>query len=118
MAAYWIIEDHGFGGQDCKCSIYRESWNDIYEDVSSKDFCPACGEAIEHEKTIYDEGMQSYREDKVAPVVDGEKIKNGGKLSIGQEREITLVIDQHFNWFQKLMWNWCFGIKVEDYREE
>lgn len=25
---------------------------------------------------------------------------------------------QHFNWFQKLMWKWCFGVKVEDYSEE
>ena len=29
-----------------------------------------------------------------------------------------LKVDQHFNWFQKLMWKWCFGIKVEDYSEE
>lgn len=30
----------------------------------------------------------------------------------------SLPADQHFNWFQKLMWKWCFGIKVEDYSEE
>ncbi len=25
---------------------------------------------------------------------------------------------QHFNWFQKLMWKLCFGVKIEDYSEE
>ena len=29
----------------------------------------------------------------------------------------SLPVDQHFNWFQKLMWKWCFGVKVEDYME-
>ena len=29
-----------------------------------------------------------------------------------------LQVDQHFNWFQKLMWKWCFGVRVEDYSEE
>lgn len=30
----------------------------------------------------------------------------------------SLPVDQHFNWFQKLMWKLCFGVKVEDYSEE
>lgn len=30
----------------------------------------------------------------------------------------SIPVDQHFNWFQKLMWKWLFGIKVEDYKEE
>ncbi|MBO5828809.1 MAG: hypothetical protein J6R59_10230 [Paludibacteraceae bacterium] len=30
----------------------------------------------------------------------------------------SLLVDQHFNWFQKLMWKWCFGVKVENYNEE
>lgn len=47
------------------------------------------------------------------------KIKNGSKLSIGGTIHTgNLMVDQHFNWFQKLMWKWCFGIKVEDYSEE
>ena len=29
----------------------------------------------------------------------------------------SLPADQHFNWFQKLMWKLCFGVKVEDYKE-
>lgn len=38
---------------------------------------------------------------------------------IGKEPfKITIQIEQHFNWFQKLMWKWCFGIKVEDYKKE
>lgn len=40
-------------------------------------------------------------------------------LWIGNEHYRTsLPVDQHFNWFQKLMWRWCFGIKVKDYSEE
>lgn len=29
-----------------------------------------------------------------------------------------LQVYQRFNWFQKLMWKWCFGVKVEDCRKE
>ena len=29
----------------------------------------------------------------------------------------SLPVDQPFNWFQKMMWKWCFGVKVENYRE-
>lgn len=32
----------------------------------------------------------------------------------GESYKTTLAIDQHFNWFQKLMWKWCFGVKIED----
>lgn len=38
---------------------------------------------------------------------------------IGDTPYKTIIpIDQYFNWFQKLMWKWCFGVKVEDYSEE
>lgn len=48
------------------------------------------------------------------------KIINGSKLTIGSELQALTIynIDQHFNWFQKLMWKWCFGIKVEDYNDD
>ena len=46
-------------------------------------------------------------------IINGSVLSIGGKLSNAQ-----LKIDQHFNWFQKLMWKWCFGVKVEDYSEE
>lgn len=46
------------------------------------------------------------------------KIKNGSRFSIGEKRMTTFLVDQHFNWFQKSMWKWCFGVKVEDYSEE
>ena len=47
------------------------------------------------------------------------KIVNGSLLSIGDTyAKTTLKADQHFNWFQKLMWKWCFGVKIEDYSEE
>lgn len=38
---------------------------------------------------------------------------------IGNENYKTMLpVDQHFNWFQKLMWKLCFGVRVEDYIEE
>lgn len=48
------------------------------------------------------------------------KITNGSKLTIGEKPQCVIIynINQHFNWFQKLMWKWAFGIKVEDYSEE
>ena len=46
------------------------------------------------------------------------KIKNGSKIQFGNYAKIDIRIDQHFNWFQKLMWKWCFGFTVEDYSEE
>ena len=48
-----------------------------------------------------------------------EKIKNGSIFIIGGEcSKVQITLHQHFNWFQKLMWKWCFGVKVEDYNEE
>ena len=48
-----------------------------------------------------------------------QKIKNGSIFYIGgQLSAVEWKLDQHFNWFQKLMWKWCFGVKVEDYSEE
>ena len=46
------------------------------------------------------------------------KIKNGSKFTFGGELStVELKVNQHFNWFQKLMWKWCFGIKIEDYSD-
>ena len=47
-----------------------------------------------------------------------QKIQNGSTLSMGKDFVTILKVDQHFNWFQKLMWKWCFGVKIEDYSEE
>lgn len=48
-----------------------------------------------------------------------EPIKNGAKLSIGDKpQRIEIIVDQHFNWFQKKMFKWCFGFTVEDYEED
>lgn len=46
------------------------------------------------------------------------KIKNGSKVSVGKLHTVTFNIDHHFNWFQKKMIKWCFGLTVEDYTEE
>ena len=35
----------------------------------------------------------------------------------GESYKTTLTINQHFNWFQKLMWKWCFGVKIEDCKD-
>lgn len=35
----------------------------------------------------------------------------------GESYKTTLAIDQHFNWFQKLMWKWCFGVEIKDYKD-
>lgn len=53
-------------------------------------------------------------------IASRSKIVNGSTLTIGEKiRCITIYhVNQHFNWFQKLMWKWAFGIKVEDYSEE
>lgn len=51
--------------------------------------------------------------------INVSKIKNGSKFVVGGElSRVELTLHQHFNWFQKLMWAWCFGVKIEDYREE
>ena len=39
----------------------------------------------------------------------------GSILTVGKDFKVTIKVDQQFNKFQKLMWKWCFGIKVEDY---
>ena len=45
-------------------------------------------------------------------------IKNYSKLFIGEKRMTSIPVDQHFNWFQKLMWKLCFGVKIKEYNEE
>lgn len=47
-------------------------------------------------------------------------IKNGSRIQIGKKestRSLMIVLDKHFNWFQKKMIHWCFGFDVEDYSE-
>lgn len=55
---------------------------------------------------------------QVCDLVGFPKIKNGSKVRIGKNYEICLIVDHHFNWFQKKMIKWCFGLKVEDYKED
>lgn len=47
-----------------------------------------------------------------------DKIINGSKIIIGKHRAVTVMIDQHFNWFQKKMIKFCFGFTVEDYSDD
>ena len=46
------------------------------------------------------------------------KIKNGSIIHIGKLQTITILVDHHFNWFQKKMIRLCFGFSIEDYTEE
>lgn len=57
------------------------------------------------------------KEDSMVIKFSLNKIKNGSRFSIGEHRQTSLLVDQYFNWFQKLMWKLCFGVKVEDYDE-
>lgn len=58
-----------------------------------------------------------YKEDTML-LISKPEIVNGSLLSIGETHAKTILkVDQHFNWFQKLMWKWCFGVEVEDYSE-
>lgn len=59
-----------------------------------------------------------YDMSKNAAVFSPFKIINGSRFTIGEHFKTTFLVDQHFNWFQKLMWKQCFGIKVEDYSED
>ena len=69
-----------------------------------------------------DLGKCAYSGDDVSTIAIASrpKIINGSKLTIGKGLQCVSVynVDQHFNWFQKLMWKWAFGIKVEDFSEE
>lgn len=60
-----------------------------------------------------------YKDNGYGTAFGKRKIKNGSMFFVGGElSKVQLTLDQHFNWFQKLMWKWCFGVKVEDYSEE
>lgn len=51
-------------------------------------------------------------------IITPPKIKNGSQIRIGNLRTLTINVDHHFNWLQKLMMKWCFGFEVDDYSEE
>lgn len=68
--------------------------------------------------------VKSSKEEPISESFTGNifipKIKNGSKLTIGKDNHTLTFINvgQHFNWFQKKMWKFLLGIKVEDYNEE
>ena len=60
-----------------------------------------------------------YKDTRHGIAIGTSKIENGSRFIIGGDIACFLVtLDQHFNWFQKLMWKLCFGVKIEDYSEE
>lgn len=49
------------------------------------------------------------------------KITNGSLIIIGGDniqQSLNIVVDKHFNWFQKKMIRWCFGFEVLNYKEK
>lgn len=60
-----------------------------------------------------------YKDKGQSTAFSASKIKNGSKFIVGGElSQVQLTLHQHFNWFQKLIWKLCFGVKIEDYNEE
>lgn len=57
--AHWIFIDHGFGGQDYRCSNCRSSWNDLLNNPIQWDKCPHCGAKIN------DDEEDEYESDSV-----------------------------------------------------
>ena len=62
--------------------------------------------------------MNERLENSMDVLIPKIKKKNGSKVSVGKLYSVTFNIDHHFNWFQKKMIKWCFGLTVEDYTEE
>ena len=96
------------------CEYCKHKYEDCY--------CPPNSTCNKYEKKLMDSIVENlYTGDCVMAVgAHPKKIINGSKLTIGEDLQCVTVynVDQHFNWFQKLMWKWAFGIKVEDYNEE
>lgn len=60
-----------------------------------------------------------YKEKENSMLFNQSKITNGSRFILGGElSQVQIILHQHFNWFQKLMWKKCFGVKIEDYNEE
>ena len=90
-------------------------------------YCPPNSTCNKYEEKVVDDIVEKlYLKDCI---YDGDddmvfgiqaQIVKGSKLTIGEDLACVTVynVDQHFNWFQKLMWKWCFGVKVEDYSEK
>ena len=59
-----------------------------------------------------------YVHDGKSRIVNNFKIKNGSKIEIGSTtKQVKIIVDRHFNWFQKKMIKLCFGFDVSDYSD-
>lgn len=58
--------------------------------------------------------MDSLKEGTI-PIPDINIIEEGSLITIGNARRVSIIVDHHFNWFQKRMLKWFFGFIVEDY---
>ena len=52
--AHWIVDDRGFGGTYWICSACKDSFCDLFHDVSSiTEECPTCGSHMDEEAVEY-----------------------------------------------------------------
>lgn len=93
--AHWIIEDHGFGGQTYICSECRESWNDIYSNVSMEETCPNCGALINEDETEYIENSKRSKSfDRNTSLSILKELSRDMRPSYDLFGKKTLVIDR------------------------
>lgn len=63
-------------------------------------------------------GLVTKEEIKEQVITCPSKIKNGSSIKIGESPAgLSITVNKHFNWFQKMMLKWCFGFQVTDYAE-
>lgn len=58
--------------------------------------------------------MESLKEGTIS-IPNMYIIEEGSLITIGNNRTVSVIVDHHFNWFQKRMLKWFFGFIVEDY---
>lgn len=51
--AYWIVDDHGFGGMYYRCSECGACHWDILDDDFDREQCSNCNTAMDEEATVY-----------------------------------------------------------------
>lgn len=56
--------------------------------------------------------------DTIEEKINAQKIKNGSIISTGKTHKINIIVDKHFNYFQKKMIKICFGFDVKNYSEK
>jgi superfamily II helicase len=105
-----------------KPSMYKTVVTTEPYTTKNVDLCGTCYKTFieketKHKCLAYEETIE-----EVIKIVDklnvvGHLIRSDvlqSRFTIGENCKTTFPVDQHFNWFQKMMWKLCFGVKVED----